>query len=158
LSPQAAAAAASATAEDALGSIRTVRAFAQEHTEGKRYGQKVDESLQYGIQQAKTVGWSSGGLFALSSGAMVAVLWYGARLTIAGDLSAGKLSAFVLYSLTGKLLIIHHFQKLLFVSRGDGSGTAQCKATFGICADLMREEIRSWVSRLPAALSTCCFL
>lgn len=99
---QASAAAASATAEDALGAIRTVRAFAQESSEGVRYGTKVDESLKYGIAQAQTVGWSSGGLFALSSGAMVAVLWYGARLTIAGELSAGALSAFVLYSLTGE--------------------------------------------------------
>lgn len=99
---QASAAAASATAEDALGAVRTVRAFAQEASEGARYGAKVDESLQYGIAQARTVGWSSGGLFALSSGAMVAVLWYGARLTIAGELSAGALSSFVLYSLTGE--------------------------------------------------------
>jgi ABC-type bacteriocin/lantibiotic exporter with double-glycine peptidase domain len=47
------------------------------------------------------VGLFSGGVSAAATLSIVAVVVYGARLTIRGDMTTGTLTAFILYSLTG---------------------------------------------------------
>ncbi|KAI5660035.1 hypothetical protein M9H77_28828 [Catharanthus roseus] len=97
---QAAAAVASSIAEETFGAVRTVRSFAQEDYEISRYSQKVDETLQLGLSQAKAVGLFFGSLNAASTLSVIVVVIYGATLTIKGSLSAGDLTSFILYSLT----------------------------------------------------------
>ncbi|KAI3733886.1 hypothetical protein L6452_13344 [Arctium lappa] len=97
---QAAAAVASSIAEESFGAVRTVRSFAQENFEISRYSEKVDETLKLGLQYAKVVGLFFGGLNAASTLSVIIVVIYGARLTIAGSMSAGSLTSFILYSLT----------------------------------------------------------
>lgn len=97
---QAAAAVASSIAEETFGAVRTVRSFAQENFEISRYSEKVDETLKLGLQYAKVVGLFFGGLNAASTLSVIIVVIYGARLTIAGSMSAGSLTSFILYSLT----------------------------------------------------------
>ncbi|XP_008778485.2 ABC transporter B family member 25 [Phoenix dactylifera] len=97
---QAAAAVASSIAEESFGAIRTVRSFAQEVYEISRYSEKVDETLKLGLKQAKVVGLFAGGLNAASTLSVVAVVVYGANLTITGSMTTGALTSFILYSLT----------------------------------------------------------
>ncbi|KAJ9554223.1 hypothetical protein OSB04_018268 [Centaurea solstitialis] len=97
---QAAAAVASSIAEESFGAVRTVRSFAQEDFEISRYSEKVDETLNLGLQYAKVVGLFFGGLNAASTLSVIIVVIYGARLTISGAMSAGALTSFILYSLT----------------------------------------------------------
>ncbi|TVT97859.1 hypothetical protein EJB05_56871, partial [Eragrostis curvula] len=97
---QAAAAVASSIAEESFGAIRTVRSFAQEPHEISRYGEKVEETLNLGLKQAKVVGMFSGGLNAASTLSVVIVVIYGANLTINGYMTTGSLTSFILYSLT----------------------------------------------------------
>ncbi|KAK1416084.1 hypothetical protein QVD17_31872 [Tagetes erecta] len=97
---QAAAAVASSIAEESFGAVRTVRSFAQENYETSRYSEKVDETLKLGLQYAKVVGLFFGGLNAASTLSVIVVVIYGANLTIAGSMSAGNLTSFILYSLT----------------------------------------------------------
>ncbi|KAI3730633.1 hypothetical protein L1987_61805 [Smallanthus sonchifolius] len=97
---QAAAAVASSIAEESFGAVRTVRSFAQENYEISRYSEKVDETLKLGLQYAKVVGLFFGGLNAASTLSVIVVVIYGANLTIAGSMSAGNLTSFILYSLT----------------------------------------------------------
>ncbi|KAL8218651.1 hypothetical protein R6Q57_022024 [Mikania cordata] len=97
---QAAAAVASSIAEESFGAVRTVRSFAQENYEISRYSEKVDETLKLGLQYAKVVGLFFGGLNAASTLSVIIVVIYGANLTIAGSMSAGNLTSFILYSLT----------------------------------------------------------
>lgn len=47
------------------------------------------------------VGLFSGGVSAAATLSIVAVVVYGARLTILGRMTTGTLTAFILYSLTG---------------------------------------------------------
>lgn len=47
------------------------------------------------------MGLFSGGVSAAATLSIVAVVVYGARLTIRGDMTTGTLTAFILYSLTG---------------------------------------------------------
>nr|XP_043626692.1 ABC transporter B family member 25-like [Erigeron canadensis] len=97
---QAAAAVASSIAEETFGAVRTVRSFAQENYEISRYSEKVDETLKLGLQYAKVVGIFFGGLNAASTLSVIIVVIYGANLTIAGSMSPGSLTSFILYSLT----------------------------------------------------------
>ncbi|KAL9326342.1 hypothetical protein ACSQ67_006987 [Phaseolus vulgaris] len=97
---QAAAALASSIAEESFGAIRTVRSFAQEEFEITRYSEKVDETLNLGLKQAKVVGLFSGGLNAASTLSVIVVVIYGANLTIKGSMSSGDLTSFILYSLS----------------------------------------------------------
>ncbi|XP_076914611.1 ABC transporter B family member 25-like [Bidens hawaiensis] len=97
---QAAAAVASSIAEESFGAVRTVRSFAQENYEISRYSEKVNETLKLGLQYAKVVGLFFGGLNAASTLSVIVVVIYGANLTIAGSMSAGNLTSFILYSLT----------------------------------------------------------
>lgn len=97
---QAAAAVASSIAEESFGAIRTVRSFAQERYEVSRYSEKVDETLNLGIKQARVVGIFFGSLNAASTLSVIVVVIYGANLTIMGHMSPGALTSFILYSLT----------------------------------------------------------
>lgn len=97
---QAAAAIAASIAEESFGAIRTVRSFAQEDYEISRYSDKVDETLNLGLKQAKVVGLFSGGLNAASTLSVTIVVIYGANLTITGSMTTGALTSFILYSLT----------------------------------------------------------
>lgn len=97
---QAAAAVCASIAEESFGAVRTVRSFAQESHEISRYSQKVEETLQLGLKQAKVVGLFSGGLYAASTLSVIIVVIYGANLTIKGFMSPGSLTSFILYSLT----------------------------------------------------------
>ncbi|XP_071717638.1 ABC transporter B family member 25-like [Rutidosis leptorrhynchoides] len=97
---QAAAAVASSIAEETFGAVRTVRSFAQENYEISRYSEKVNETLKLGLQYAKVVGLFFGGLNAASTLSVIIVVIYGANLTIAGTMTPGSLTSFILYSLT----------------------------------------------------------
>lgn len=54
----------------------------------------------------KVVGLFSGGLNAASTLSVIVVVIYGANLTIKGAMSSGDLTSFILYSLSGKLLLL----------------------------------------------------
>ncbi|KAG9439067.1 hypothetical protein H6P81_019232 [Aristolochia fimbriata] len=97
---QAAAAVASSIAEESFGAIRTVRSFAQEDYEISRYSEKVNETLKLGLKQAKVMGVFAGGMNAASTLSVIAVVIYGANLTITGSMTTGSLTSFILYSLT----------------------------------------------------------
>ncbi|GFY84859.1 transporter associated with antigen processing protein 2 [Actinidia rufa] len=99
-STQAAAAVASSIAEESFGAIRTVRSFAKESYAISSYSEKVDETLELGLQQARVVGLFFGGLNAASTLSVIVVVIYGAYLTIMGSMTAGTLTSFILYSLT----------------------------------------------------------
>ncbi|CAK9158078.1 unnamed protein product [Ilex paraguariensis] len=102
---QAAAAASASIAEESFGAIRTVRSFAQESYAISSYSEKVDVTLKLGLRQAGMVGLFFGGLNAASTLSVIVVVVYGACLTITGSMTAGALTSFILYSLTGSPLI-----------------------------------------------------
>lgn len=87
----------SAVAEEALAGIRTVQAFGQEQRETSRYRGGLAALLGLQLRTARTLGAFVGILEFIGYGAFALVLWYGGRLIAAGDLSAGDLTAFLLY-------------------------------------------------------------
>ncbi|KAK9996271.1 hypothetical protein SO802_020957 [Lithocarpus litseifolius] len=97
---QAAAAEASSIAEESFGAIRTVRSFFQQGYEITCYSEKVDETFKLGLQQAKVSELFIGGLNAASSLSVIIGVIFGTNMTIAGCLTMGALTSFILYSFT----------------------------------------------------------
>jgi ATP-binding cassette subfamily B protein len=90
---------ASELAEESLSGIRTVRIFAAEGMEAKRYGGAVEHSFQLARKRSIFGGVFMGVAATLAYGAAALVLWYGGRLVVAGEMSVGQLTSFLLYSL-----------------------------------------------------------
>ncbi|MDE0885666.1 MAG: ABC transporter ATP-binding protein [Myxococcota bacterium] len=83
---------------ETLASIRTVRAYARERFEVKRFGGFIDASIQNAQRGIKASARVQG--FARLSGeaAVVVGIWAGGQLIIAGYLTAGALVSFILYA------------------------------------------------------------
>jgi len=92
-------------AEESISGIRTVRAFAREEQEVARYAEAVETSFQVAKKRALYIGAfralvGFGGYLAIA-----VVLWYGGYLLIDGTISVGKLTSFLLYTLTAAFSI-----------------------------------------------------
>jgi ATP-binding cassette subfamily B protein len=82
--------------EESLHNIASVKAFTNESYEQARYGTALAEYVKTAIRGAVFEGaFVSFIVFALF-GSIVFVLWYGARLVLAGDLTSGDLTRFML--------------------------------------------------------------
>lgn len=87
-------------AEEALSGIRTVQAFAREPEERRRYGKLIDAWLALEFRSSRTWALFHAVVAFAGFSAFVLVLWYGAALVVQGGLTAGALTAFLLYTMT----------------------------------------------------------
>ncbi len=92
---------ANARASETLNAMHTVQSYAREPWEGTRFGEAVQRSIASAKRRIRTQAGLTAAVILLMFGAVTAVLWIGARDVIAGALSAGTLSQFVLYALIG---------------------------------------------------------
>ncbi|WP_437498968.1 ABC transporter ATP-binding protein [Sorangium sp. So ce1099] len=86
-------------AEEALSGIRTVRAFAAEKQELDRYAGQVAESLDLARKRIRATGGFTAAVTFAGYAATGLVLWYGGHLVVAGSMTVGKLTAFLVYTL-----------------------------------------------------------
>ena len=91
---------ASAVAEEAFSQIRTVQSFVQEPAERERYGERIEASVRTALQRANVRGVFFGMLTFSTFAAIVFVLWQGGLLVLDGELTAGALVSFLLYTIT----------------------------------------------------------
>jgi ATP-binding cassette subfamily B protein len=89
---------ASAYAADNLGAVRAMVAFGQESAVAARFAAAVEEAFV----AARTRLMARAGLTAIAIflvvGSIVGVLWFGARMVVAGQMSGGQLGQFILYA------------------------------------------------------------
>jgi ATP-binding cassette subfamily B protein len=89
---------ASAYAADNLGAVRAMVAFGQERTVAGRFAQAVE--VAFGAARARLL--ARAGLTAIAIflvvASIVGVLWFGARMVVAGHMSGGELGQFILYA------------------------------------------------------------
>ncbi len=90
-------AAATTVAEESLGNVRTVRAFAREDAEVGRYRKEVDTAFDMGRRTAAAYGMFQGFGGFVVTGAVAGILWYGGTITIRGEMSIDDLTAYLLY-------------------------------------------------------------
>lgn len=89
---------ASAIAEEAFAQVRVVQSFVGEPHERRRYGDKIAAAVAVAIGRARTRGFFYGVIGFVSMAATVLVLWVGGRMVLAGELTAGTLFSFLMYS------------------------------------------------------------
>lgn len=92
-------AAANAALKEALSAIDTVQVFSAEPTEERRYGERVERSFAASIKLAIARGTFVGVVEVAAFVAVTALLYLGAREVMAGDLSAGAMTVFLVYTL-----------------------------------------------------------
>ena len=88
-----------AIAEEAIGAVRVVKAFAREGHEVDRYAEAVESLFGTARRRAWIVAlfWNAVGLFFMA--ALVTIFWFGGREVLADRLTAGELVAFIIYAL-----------------------------------------------------------
>jgi ABC-type multidrug transport system fused ATPase/permease subunit len=84
--------------EETMQGISIVKAFANEWYEIARYNGKIKEIVKIAIRGGKFRGYFASFIIFCLFGAIVAVVWFGVRLSISGEMSVGQLISFVLYS------------------------------------------------------------
>jgi ATP-binding cassette subfamily B protein len=89
---------ASAYAAELIGGVRTLQAFTNEPLASGRFGQAVERAYGAAIQSTKARSVLTAIIIFLASGSVVVILWAGAQEVIAGAITAGRLSQFVLFA------------------------------------------------------------
>ncbi len=89
---------ASGIAGEALNAIATVQAFAREPWEAARFDGAIQASLATSKRRIRARAALTAAVILLVFGAITVVLWVGAKAVLAGRLSPGELSQFVLYA------------------------------------------------------------
>jgi ABC-type multidrug transport system fused ATPase/permease subunit len=85
-------------AEESLAGIRTVQAFGREGMERERYGRAIDAVLGLSLRLAHLWGAYQALVSMLAFTAGTLVIWYGASLLLADELTPGELTSFMLYT------------------------------------------------------------
>ena len=83
--------------EEVLTSIRVVKAFAREDYEQRRFESQSLENVEAALQARRIKAKLSPVVEVIVAIGTCLVLWYGARLALSGQLSAGMLIVFLLY-------------------------------------------------------------
>ena len=86
-------------AEETISGVRTVRSFAKEMYETKRYTKAVLVSFEAARKRTLNVAIIQSIITFAGFATIALVLWYGGRLVVAGQLTIGDLTSFILYTL-----------------------------------------------------------
>ena len=86
-------------AEEVIAGIRTVRSFSREAAETERYSERVWESFEVSRRRIRLMAAFVGIMTMAAFGSVAAVLWFGGRMVMTGELTVGELTSFILYTL-----------------------------------------------------------
>jgi ATP-binding cassette subfamily B protein len=89
---------ASAYATELIGSVRTLQAFTNEPLARGRFVDAVERAYSAAIQSTKARAVLTAVIIFLASASVVVILWVGAQDVMAGEMTAGRLSQFVLFA------------------------------------------------------------
>ncbi len=89
---------ASALAGEILNAMPTVQAFTHEQIESQRFTTSVERAFKTAIQRVRARSLLTVIAILLVFGAIVFVLWLGARAVVRGDMTVGELGQFILYA------------------------------------------------------------
>jgi ABC-type multidrug transport system fused ATPase/permease subunit len=83
---------------ESMQGISVVKAFANEWYEITKYKGKINEVVKTAIKGGQLRGFFASFIIVCLFGTIVAVVWYGVTLAIAGEITVGELFTFILYS------------------------------------------------------------
>jgi subfamily B ATP-binding cassette protein MsbA len=84
--------------EETLSAIRIVQSFVRENYEQLRYRKRIDQALRLAVQRSMASGGFVAFIVFIVYGGIATVLWLGSRMVLSGQMTAGELIAFVLYT------------------------------------------------------------
>ncbi len=84
--------------EETLNAIRTVQAFVHEDADRRRFADRVEDAFRIAVRRSSVRATMAALVILLVFSAVGTILWVGGRNMLAGELSAGQLSAFVFYA------------------------------------------------------------
>jgi subfamily B ATP-binding cassette protein MsbA len=84
--------------EETLSAIRIVQSFVREGYERQRYRDRITEALQLAVSRSIAGGGFIAFIIMVVYSGIAIVLWFGSRQVLAGNMTAGELIAFVLYT------------------------------------------------------------
>ncbi|HYP27985.1 MAG TPA: ABC transporter transmembrane domain-containing protein [Blastocatellia bacterium] len=84
--------------EETLSAIRIVQSFVREDYERGRYGDRVRGALHLAVRRAVASGGFIAFIILVAYTGIAVVLWFGSGLVLTGEMTAGELIAFVLYT------------------------------------------------------------
>ncbi|MGO4388139.1 ABC transporter transmembrane domain-containing protein [Microvirga sp. 2YAF29] len=89
---------ASAYAAEAIGAVRTMQAFGMERLTASQFSLAAEEAFDAARLSTTMRAFLTGAGIFMVSASVVGVLWYGAQDVLAGAMTGGRLSQFVLYA------------------------------------------------------------
>jgi len=89
---------ASAYASELIGAVRTLQAFTNEPLASGRFSKAVERAYRAAIQSTRARAILTAIIIFLASASVVVILWVGAQDVIAGEMTPGRLSQFVLFA------------------------------------------------------------
>jgi ATP-binding cassette subfamily B protein len=89
---------ASGYAAELIGAVRTLQAFTNEPLARSRFVDAVERAYGAAIQSTRARAILTAVIIFLATGSVLVVLWIGAQDVIAGEMTAGRLSQFVLFA------------------------------------------------------------
>ncbi len=84
--------------EETLSAIRIVQSFVREEYERARYRDRIQDSLKLAVKRAVASGGFIAFIILVVYSGIAVVLWFGSRMVISGQMTAGDLIKFVLYT------------------------------------------------------------
>lgn len=87
-----------AFASEALQAIKVVQSFNHEEQDRRRYEGVVERAFEAARKHVTARAFMTAIIITLAFASIVGVLWMGARAVIAGDMSGGTLSQFIIYA------------------------------------------------------------
>ncbi|OBA00956.1 ABC transporter transmembrane domain-containing protein [Halomonas sp. G11] len=85
-------------AEEALSGLQTLQAFTHEPVDKAHYGQRVEQAFGSAVERTQQRAWLTGIAMLVVFTAVGLMLWQGGQAVLAGTMSPGELSAFILYA------------------------------------------------------------
>jgi len=89
---------ATAYASELIGAVRTLQAFTNEALASGRFSDAVERAYRAAIQSTRARAILTAIIIFLASASVVVILWVGAQDVIAGEMTPGRLSQFVLFA------------------------------------------------------------
>jgi ATP-binding cassette subfamily B protein len=90
---------AGAAAAEVVAGVRTVRAFAQEHQERRRYERQLERALEAARRKVRASAVLGGVSVIAGECAALLAIWVGGNLIVTGRMTTGAFLAFILYAL-----------------------------------------------------------
>ncbi len=89
----------SGMAGETLNAVQTIQAFTLENFQSARFSRYVEDAFATAASRIRVRSGMTGLTIVALFGSIILVLWIGARSVLAGEITAGELSQFVLYTM-----------------------------------------------------------